>query len=172
MPAAEEPFIRDTTATVLPLPLAEGILVALLLSFTRYRSHLDSRISIQQSEATSPVGGFVRDVRLAQQMLIAMIVVLPLFVGLPASKLVDLAFTSAQLRKEQATIHVKTPWDSRISQSTLRAESSFLGSDYKKFDGVRVLLRSVGNKVIIELPQDAGKPSVKLPIPTDSVYVE
>ena len=54
--------------------------------------------------------------------------------------------------------------------SKLVHEKSFLGADYVQFRGVNVLLRSVGDKVVIELPTD--KATTKLSIPSDSIFVE
>lgn len=82
----------------------------------------------------------------------------------------DAAFRLAQLRKDNATIHVKVPWAARVGKSTLPQSQSFLGGDYVEFKKVNVLLRSVGQKVVIELPNAAGK--TRLSIPADAIYVE
>lgn len=76
----------------------------------------------------------------------------------------------AQLRKDNATVHMKSPWSDRVAMSKLVHEKSFLGADYVQFRGVNVLLRSVGDKVVIELPTD--KATTKLSIPSDSIFVE
>lgn len=84
--------------------------------------------------------------------------------------LVNAAFRLAQLRKDSATIHVKAPWSARVAQSNLPKSQSFLGGDYVEFKKVKVLLRSVGQKVVIELPNASG--ITRLSIPTDAIYVE
>lgn len=94
----------------------------------------------------------------------------PFFLAQNRTFLVDGAFRVAQLRKDNATVHVKSPWSDRVAMSRLVHDKSFLGAEYVQFKGVNVLLRSVGAKVVIELPTD--KATTKLSIPSEAIFVE
>jgi len=152
----------------------QGVLViGLLGARTRLRhlrsglflAHRDGSVPGLEEETTESVAVTV------YRTLLGLICALPLLLGEHSGFLISSAFNLAQLRKNNATIHVKLPWAIRVLESTLVPQRSFRGEDYAKFVGVKVLLRSVGTKVIIELPQNAGKP-INLPIPSDAIEVE
>lgn len=54
----------------------------------------------------------------------------------------------------------------------LTPTKSFLGDNYAEFDKGKVLLRSVGSKVVIDLPQAANKPITALPISSETIVIE
>lgn len=158
-------------AIFLMLPLLQGFLVALLLT-TRRRLRLLRAGFVFQGESEEMVDNKKSNIDLMRKGLLMTIVISPLLLTPDRTFLVDSAFRAAQLRKESATIHVKKPWSVRVQASTLASAKSFLGDEYVTFEKVKVLLRSVGSKVVIELPQSDEKPASKLSIPSEAIYVE
>lgn len=84
--------------------------------------------------------------------------------------LVENAFRRVGLRKETATLQVKLPWATRLTNAGLKANPSSFGPDHVEFRGVVVALHGVGTKVVIEAPASARVRS--LSIPKDFVHVE
>ena len=98
--------------------------------------------------------------------------VAPLLFFAYTNNLVTSAFTLAQLRKENATVHVKRPWSIGLVRSGLASEPSYFGTDYCRFRGVLVLLKSVGSNVVVELPALAMTPRASMSIPASDIHVE
>lgn len=157
-------------AVLFALALLQGLFVATFLLVRRRHIYLASGLLVH-SDTHEDVRRKRATTTLAQRVVIGFIVVAPLVIGSERFALVDAAFRTAQLRKEKAVIHVKKPWSTRVASSKLVPGKSFLGEDYEEFREVKVLLRSVGEKVVIELPQTIGRP-VKLPIPSSEIFVE
>ncbi|WP_157773825.1 hypothetical protein [Variovorax atrisoli] len=157
-------------ALFLALAILEGVLVATFLLVRRRHVHLSAGLLVH-SDTQEDIKRKRSATALAQQVAIGFIVLAPLAVGPERFGLVETAFKTAQLRKDNAVIHVKKPWSVRVASSKLVPGKSFLGDEYEEFRGVKVLLRSVGEKVVIELP-NAGGAAAKLPIPADSIFVE
>jgi hypothetical protein len=84
---------------------------------------------------------------------------------------VDAAFRVAHIRQDHAVIHVRAPWNDRVTRAGLKAASSFLGAEYARFDDVTVRRRSIGSRVILEVKDRAGK-SQFISIPRDKIEVE
>jgi hypothetical protein len=153
------------------LSLCQGLLVAMGLWLRRQHTYLQSGLVVATDIPSDP-DRKLATVRFMQRPLIALLFVLPLLIGPERMFLVDAAFKIAKLRKDNATIHVQKPWSVRVSVSTLQPTESFLGDEYVQFKNVKVLLRSVGEKVVIELPQTGSAPAVKLPVPSSHIIVE
>ena len=83
---------------------------------------------------------------------------------------VDAAFTAAKIRKPHATVHVASPWQTRLTEAGLVAQSSFLGMKYARFDDVTVSHMSIGSRVALEI-MDRGKPK-EIYIPRGLIEVE
>jgi len=156
-------------ALFLAVPLAQGAGVVFLLVVTRRQRHLESGVLLPEYSDRS-IASKRRDAVTARRVFFVWLVLAPMLLAPERLFLVDAAFRLAQLRKDSGTIHVKAPWSARVAQSSLPKSASFLGSDYVEFKKVNVLLRSVGQKVVIELPNASGV--TRLSIPTDSIYVE
>jgi hypothetical protein len=156
-------------ALFLAVPLAQGAGMVFLLVVTRRKQHLESGVLLPEYSDRS-IMTKRRDTVTARRVFFVWLVLAPLLLAPEKLFLVDAAFKLAQLRKDGATVHVKAPWSVRVAQSTLPKSPSFLGTDYVEFKKVNVLLRSVGQKVVIELPSASGV--TRLSIPTDSIYVE
>lgn len=77
---------------------------------------------------------------------------LPMVLGQHHDALMGSAFRLAQLRKDHATVHVASPWSQPLRNAGLKPSESFLGSSYERFDDVTVRMRSVGSRVVLELP--------------------
>lgn len=156
-------------ALFLAVPLVQGVGVVFLLVVTRRQRHLESGVLLVDHNEQSVLAKR-KDTVIARRVFYVWLVLAPMLLVPEKLFLVDAAFRLAQLRKDGATVHVKEPWANRVGQSTLPKSRSFLGSDYVEFKKVNVLLRSVGQKVVIELP---GASDVRrLSIPADSIYVE
>lgn len=150
-------------------PLVQGTGVMLFLIVSRRHKHFRSGVVVPNY--SDKVAAHRRsDVALARKALVCWLAIAPLVLAPEKLFLFDAAFRVAQLRKDGATIHVKSPWAARVAQSTLSKAPSVLGSDYVEFRKVNVLLRSVGQKVVLELPMANGV--TKLSIPADAVEVE
>ena len=151
---------------LVPLVQAVGFFLFLVIS-RRYR-HIESGLITDEDHQTPGVRR--EDLVFAKRIFFVWLVVAPMLVLPDRLFLVKAAFQLAQLRKDGATVHVKAPWASRLEQSSLVAKESFLGDEHRRFDGVDVLLRSVGDSVVIELPSASKRAS--LAVPKDSIYVE
>ncbi|MYN04248.1 hypothetical protein GTP41_19330 [Pseudoduganella sp. DS3] len=157
--------------TFAPVPLMQGLLIALLLGVQQRLAVLDVNLVLGGSNAEE-IDRKRANNRFAQKCFFIGLVVCPMLLAPNRTFLVDAGFRIAQLRKDNATIHVKKPWADRVANSTLKQRSSFLGNDYVEFDHVDVLLRSVGTKVVISLPQASDKPVTRLSIPSEAIVVE
>jgi hypothetical protein len=155
--------------TALFTSVCQGMLVALVLWARRQHSHLQSDLLVSADKSHRDTA---ESFAIRQFVFMAFLVVFPWLIGPNQTFIVDTAFTVAKLRKDSATIHVQKPWSIRVSQSTLKSSESFLGEDYVRFTKVNVLLRSVGEKVVIELPQGEKQPPIKLPVPATHIFVE
>jgi hypothetical protein len=151
------------------VPIAQGAGMVFLLVVTRRKQHLESGVLLPEYRDRS-IMTKRRDTVTARRVFFVWLVLAPLLLAPEKLFLVDAAFKLAQLRKDGATVHVKAPWSVRVAQSTLSKSQSFLGAEYVEFKKVNVLLRSVGQKVVIELPSASGVS--RLSIPSDSIYVE
>jgi len=156
-------------AMFLVVPLAQGAVVVFLLVVTRRQQHLESGV-VLPDYSDRQILTKQKDTVTARRVFFVWLLLAPMVLAPDKLFLVDAAFRLAQLRKDSATIHVKAPWSVRVAQSTLLKSQSFLGGDYVEFKKVNVLLRSVGQKVVIELPNATGV--TRLSIPSDAIYVE
>lgn len=153
------------------MALLQGLVLALLIQVrTRIRSRSSGLLLTQQTDEEQR--NSMSQLRSVRAALILVLFVVPLMFGPNKVSLVNAAFQAAQLRKENATIHVKKPWSERVARSQLKTAKSFLGDEYVEFRQVNVLLRSVGTVVILELPAVGSTQPVKLPVPAEAVYVE
>jgi hypothetical protein len=116
--------------------------------------------------STDPIG-----LRQGGYLLFAFWLLAPMLIGRNQGNFVDAAFRVAQLRKDHATVHVAVPWDKPLADAGLHAAASFLGSTYVRFDDVTVRLRSMGSRVVIELPTARGEHRY-IRIPRASIEVE
>jgi hypothetical protein len=149
--------------------VAQGFGVICLLIVNRRHQHFESDLLVPNwRDQLTPTRR--RDTVVTRRVLWSWLAIAPFLLAPEKLFFVDAAFRLAQLRKDTATIHVKAPWSVRVSESSLPKASSILGSEYVEFKKVNVLLRSVGQKVIVELPTKSGV--VKLAIPADAIYVE
>ncbi|MNR09375.1 hypothetical protein D3C85_1255720 [compost metagenome] len=157
-------------ALLFALALFQGCAVAVFLLVRRRYVYLEAGLLLH-SDTQEDIRRKQKATSVAQRVLIGVIILAPMIAGPERFSLVDAAFRTAQLRKEKAVIHVKKPWATRVASSTLVPGASFLGDEYQEFRGVKVLLRSVGEKVVIELPQETGV-AIKLPVPSSEIFVE
>lgn len=162
------------------IPVLQGFLYAGLLIYAHMGRVVSSAFRSSMGIATPTHDeAFFKDHRF-RKILLSLIFLSPLVIGKAVGEVgptvfADAAFRTAQLRKDRAVIHVKKPWSDRVAQSGMEQQASFLGDDYRAFAKVDVLLRSIGQKVVIRLPTSSGgsgKSYENLSIPSDSIYVE
>lgn len=158
-------------AKFLPVPFMQGLLVAFSLGVQRRLRVLDVGL-VMNGNDDAERNRRRNASRMAQNVLLVGIIFCPMLLAPNRTFLVDAGFRIAQLRKDNATIHVKKPWAERVSRSTLTPRKSFLGEDYQEFENVNVLLRSVGTKVVVALPKIGDKLAAPLSIPADYIVVE
>lgn len=150
--------------------LMQGFLISLLLT-TRKRSRI-FETGIFTGGDEKKISDKNRKTNFFKQILLVVLVVCPFWAAPTSEFIVDGAFSFAQLRKNNATIHVKKPWSVKVSTSVEKSHPSFLGEEYLSFEKINVLLRSVGTKVVIELPNHGSNRTIKMSIPSDAIYVE
>jgi hypothetical protein len=95
----------------------------------------------------------------------------PMVLGLNHDTLANAAFRLAQLRKDHATVHVAAPWSQRLKDRGLTPQASFLGTEHARFEDVTVRMRSIGARVVLELPSKQGKAGL-ISIPRQFVEIE
>ena len=149
----------------------EGILIALWIEISRTLETKEIGLLLEHSAPDEQKEAIYRLSTVRTGLPIALLLV-PALAGPQEFSLIDAAFQMAQLRKMDATVHVKQPWVDRVARSTLKPGPSFLGDDYREFKHTNVLLRSVGNIVVLELPTNKADRTTKLPIPAESIYIE
>lgn len=152
------------------LPITQGVLLTCLVAL---QAKLDThKVGIILGSVNEEARKRQKkDASTTFRIFLAFLALFPIVFNPILPTLVDAAFRVAQLRKESATIHIKKPWSERLVESGLPPEKSFLGTDYAKFSKVKVLLRSVGTKVVIALPDVKGNPP-NLTVPADQIEVE
>jgi hypothetical protein len=154
----------------LGIALFQGGLVALFLILRRRGQHIQSGVILEGVPHVDPVTAH-QDVTAGHRVFLCLLILAPMMLAPNKKTFVEAAFRLAQLRKDNAVVEVKKEWGARMARSTLKQRASYLGSDYVEFDGVNVLLRSVGDKVVVELPQ-SGKDPVNLSIPKEAIFIE
>jgi hypothetical protein len=95
----------------------------------------------------------------------------PMLLGLNHETLTGAAFRLAQLRKDHATVHVAAPWSQRLADAGLKPHESFLGTNHARFENVTVRMRSIGSRVVIEVPS-AQRKARFVNIPRGSIEIE
>lgn len=143
-----------------------GGLLLLIRRKLRFEASGLSMAAVPGERSTDPIG-----LRQGAYFLFAFWLLAPILIGQNQGNFVDAAFRVAQLRKDHATVHVAVPWNKPLADAGLHAGASFLGSTYVRFDDVTVRLRSMGSRVVIELPTARGKHRY-IRIPRASIEVE
>jgi hypothetical protein len=162
-----------------PLDLPIHILVCLMqgtalivLLMTRRRSQSLSVGLLVPLDSAGERGQLdLRTMKLASLVVLCFMFVGPMMFAPRQTAFVTAAFRFAKLRQDDAEVHVKQPWSRRLLDAGQRSSNSFLGADYLRFEHVKVLLKSFGSKVVVELPD--GKDRVKrIEIPAEALYIE
>lgn len=140
---------------VLLVALVQGLSIGLWLIIQR--QHEFSHISLGHVAAGEPTRQRQRSFVLRAA---AVFILLMPFLLMPDRKgFVDTSFGWAQLRKEDAVVHVRAPWTALLDTSYVVGQKSFRGPDYKRYHGVTVLLRSLGDSVVIAVPTGLPDPA-------------
>lgn len=136
---------------LLGVALVQGILVGLWLVFRRKNDYASAGLLRLGAEEKKPTSS-ARDRRAPMLMIPALLLVMPLLIMPERMTFVSAAFSMAQLRKADATVHVRGAWNGILMESHLKARPSVLGKEYRRYDSVQVLLRSIGNITVLALP--------------------
>lgn len=140
---------------VLLIALAQGFMIGFWLIIRR--RHQVSQVNLGSIVADEPKQQRQRSFVL--RALAVFILIVP-FLLMPDRKgFVDMSFGWAQLRKENAVVHVKAPWTALLDTSYVVGQKSFRGPDYKRYHGVTVLLQSLGDSVVIAVPTGLPDPA-------------
>lgn len=151
---------------LVPLALWQGFLVGACLIMRRrqdyYASGLGAAAVISDKSK--------REHRFALRVFVALLLFFPLVVMPGRQGFIDTAFRWAQLRKNNAVVHIKAPWTALVEQGGLPGQASFLGPQYKRYHGTTVLLRSLGDSVVLSIP--TGLPDPKSVKPGTVIVIE
>lgn len=153
------------------LILIEGALLGVLVVSRRKRNFLDAGLALKEA-FSDDLDERKKQHIILQRLLIAAMAFMPLIGGTQYFTFAEAAFRVAQLRKDKATIQIQKHWAARLVDRGKTAAPSFLGEDYREFEGINVLLRSVGTKVTIQLPAHGDKKAASLSIPSEYIVVE
>jgi hypothetical protein len=149
----------------------QGFFGGLLLA-ARRRLKLDaSGLSLSDRMPNERLSQNMGEIRHAMYAILAAWIVMPMLLGQNHNAIMDAAFRLSQLRKDHATIHVASPWSERLTAAGMKPHESFLGANYARFEDVTVRMRSIGSRVVLEVPSSRKK-ALFINIPRQSVEVE
>lgn len=140
---------------VLLIAFVQGLAIGLWLIIQR--QHEFSQVSLGATVADEPKRRRQRSFVLRASAVF--ILGVPFLLMPDRRGFVDTTFGWAQLRKENAVVHVKAPWTGLLDTSYVPGQKSFRGPDYKCYHGVTVLLRSLGDSVVIAVPTGLPDPA-------------
>lgn len=143
--------------------VVQGVLGAILLVFNRRLQFDDTGISLSNHRVEHPEHN-PKSFRKFRYAIVVLWVLFPFIMSKEVDGFVGAAFRLAQLRKDHATVHLASPWDLRLVEVGLQRRDSFLGADYARFDDVIVRMKSIGSRVVLEVPsQPKGTTFVSVP---------
>jgi hypothetical protein len=147
----------------------QGFIGGMLLAMHRGIRLNESGLSLADRRPLN--GDSATDFRRFTYLFWAMWILAPVLIGLANDSLMNSAFRLAQLRKDNAVVHVAAPWNQRLIAAGLKPRESFLGTEYARFENVTVRMRSVGARVVLEVPSAQGE-SRFVNIPKQHVEIE
>lgn len=131
----------------------QGLIAGVLLILQRKDEFANSGIV----ETPSSVADSEQVIRLRRRLIIGLgiaMLAVPLVYMPNKQGFVGTAFTWAELRKEMAVVHVRGRWNGPLVEAGLHPNKSSLGAGYRRYCNVRVLLRSIGDTVVLEAPAE------------------
>lgn len=162
-----EPIKAVTYAAI---ALMQGAFAGFLLITLARRRFDRTGIAVPRVEATAPAHR-ATNLRQAAYAFLGIWLLGPFLFGKNQGSLIESAFKLAQLRKDHATVHVATPWDTRLTALGLKSKESFLGLTHARFDDLTVRIRGVGSRVVLEVPAKT-RGSIFVNIPRQFVEIE
>jgi hypothetical protein len=113
--------------------------------------------------------GDLEKLRRVQLFSLAIILVMPLFIGGVSGQLLDATMRAAHVRVETPVIYVKEPYSSLLPKF-LASKNQNVPKDYTAFDGTIVLFKGFGRTTVISFFD--GNAARKLEIPNEQLIVE
>jgi hypothetical protein len=153
----------------LEIAVLQGFVGGLLLLMLRRHRFQNSGINITRDKSDTDVDHPA--LKRTAASFVAVWIIFP-FILVPGQvSFVDLAFHAARLSKDHAIVHVREPWNTRLTLAGLPGKASFMGPNYVRFENVTIRRRSIGSRIIVEVTGAAGKPQF-ISFPRDHVEVE
>ena len=156
------------------LPLLSLILYMLYSAFLSAGKKLKSIDEIHRSQVHTDqkdnVGalGDPSHIRRTQMGILAFILFAPLFYGGVSGQLLEIGMSMANIRKDHATVYVKSPYAFLLPEQNVSDLSPKL-PDYKRFDNVSVLFHGLGKRTVVSF--DAGGRRKNLTVPDDYIIL-
>lgn len=144
--------------------LLQGMLGFGYLSLSRLASFKASGLIVEGPKKTA-----IHQSSSAKYVILLMMGFVLIFVA-PQQQLSRLTFSMAQLRKERALVHIKSPYDRILVRDGAKPEPSVLGAEFTQFREVDVLLRSIGERVTVRYKTNSG--TVTKSLPKESIFIE
>ncbi len=95
---------------------------------------------------------------------------IPLLVGGVSGKLLDGSMRVINVRTENATVHIKDPYNKYVKQLGVLSEKSSFGNNFIKLKNITILLNGVGKHYVLRVRTKKNQ-SVKLVIPQEYINV-
>jgi len=103
-------------------------------------------------------------------VLLLIIFCIPLLVGGVSGKLLDGSMRVINVRTENATVHIKDPYNKYVKQLGVLSEKSSFGNNFIKLKNITILLNGVGKHYVLRVRTKKNQ-SVKLVIPQEYINV-
>lgn len=114
------------------------------------------------------VDGKSENLRKAQALCLAVILVIPMLTSGVTGQLLDGAMRQASIRRDNANAFIKEPYANLIPSSLKSATQPQLDA-YVKFDNVSILMQGLGSTTIVEyVVDDVAR---KMEVPTNEIIV-
>lgn len=128
-------------------PAVQGATIALWLIINRRQEFDKAGLVLPVKDATKERNR-LRQQPFARRVVLFMLIFMPLFFMPSGADAVRIAFSTAQLRKEGAVLHVQKRWSGLLTME--KGLASPLGPEYRKFACADVLLYGIGEVVVID----------------------
>lgn len=95
----------------------------------------------------------------------------PIFIGGIMPTMSTGAMRLMQIRQDNVTVHIATPYTNFVVEAGVNGEASPMGKEYLKFEKVDVLYTGPGKNTLLRFSKKDMN-TTKLTIPTDKIYIQ